>query len=168
MTPYRLLQYAIRPALAELAPHGVPATPAAERFLLAIALQESRIGHRRQVGANGEENGPAASFWQFERAGGCAAVLRHPLAAPRMRAICEDFNVEPVPSSLWEAMRYNDIVAAAAARLLVYTLPDKLPEAPNDAWEQYLDAWRPGRPRAATWGANWNLAAQVAMPARAA
>lgn len=166
MTPYRLLKYAIRPALAELEPHGIAPSEAAERFLLAIALQESALRHRRQVVANGLENGPAASFWQFERGGGCVGALRHPLAAPRMRAILEEFNVEPTPLALWEAMRYNDIVAAAAARLLVYTLPGKLPEDPADGWEQYLDAWRPGEPHPSTWAINWNLADQVVKAGR--
>lgn len=166
MTPYRLLQYAIRPALAELAPHGIPPSEEAERFLLAIALQESALRHRRQVVAGGAENGPASSFWQFEKGGGCIGVLRHPLAAPRMRAILEDFNVDPTPPALWEAMRYNDIVAAAAARLLVYTLPCALPTAPADGWEQYLEAWRPGKPHKHAWPANWNLAAQVVRAGR--
>lgn len=167
MTPHRLLQYAIIPALAELAPHGVAPGRSAERFLLAIALQESDLAHRRQVSPGGGETGPAASFWQFERGGGCAGVLRHPLAAPRMRAVCEDFNVEPTPLALWEAMRYNDIVAAAAARLLVFTLPGKLPETPAEGWAQYLDAWRPGKPHPSRWGACWDQASKTVRAAGA-
>lgn len=161
MTPHRLLNYAIRPALAELAARGLPAGKLAERFLLAIALQESKISHRRQVVAGGAEAGPAASFWQFEKGGGCIGVLRHPLTAARMAALCSDFNVDPTPASLWEAIRYNDILAAGAARLLVFTLPSALPEAASDGWEQYLDAWRPGKPHLATWGNNWSLATRV-------
>lgn len=161
MTPERLLTYAIRPALAELKAHGIAPSASAERFLLAIAMQESGLRHRRQVIANGTENGPAVSFWQFERAGGCTGALRHPLAAPRARAICEDFNIEATPNGLWEGMRFNDIVAAAMARLLVFTLPHKLPATAADGWAQYLDAWRPGKPHPSTWAGNWRAATEA-------
>lgn len=162
MTPYRLLHYAIAPALAELATFGIPDTFAARRFLLAIALQESALMHRRQVTNSGLENGPAASFWQFEQGGGCAGVLRHPTVERRMHKLCTDFNVDPTPSGLWEAIRYNDVVAAIAARLLLYTLPSKLAENPADGWAQYVQAWRPGKPHAEKWTVNWNLATRIA------
>lgn len=162
MNAHRLLHLGIVPALAELAARGIPDTFLARRFLLAIALQESGIAHRRQVGASGLENGPAVSFWQFEQGGGCAGVLRHQAAAPRMRGICADFNVEPTPAGLWEAIRYNDVVAAAAARLLIYTLPNALPETALAGWAQYTAAWRPGKPHPEKWSANWNLATTIA------
>lgn len=157
MTPQRLLQTAIIPALTELAVRGIPDTPAARRFLLAIALQESGLRHRRQV-VGGAEAGPAMSFWQFEKGGGCRGVIEHRAAAPHTAAICEAFNVQATPAALWEAMRYQDIVAAATARLLVYTLPSKLPTSDRAAWLQYLSAWRPGTPRPETWEANWIVA----------
>ncbi|KQQ86441.1 hypothetical protein ASF77_20950 [Massilia sp. Leaf139] len=153
-----MLNLAITPALAELTRCGIPDTPTARRFMLAIALQESSLAHRRQVGAGGAENGPAASFWQFEQGGGCKGVLTHYLVASTMRNLCADFNVEPTPAGLWEAMRYHDIVAAIAARLLIYTLPGKLPTTPADGWAQYIDAWRPGKPHPQTWASNWELA----------
>lgn len=157
MTPQRLLQTAILPALAELSLRGIRDTPAARRFVLAIALQESGLRHRRQV-VGGEEAGPAASFWQFEKGGGCVGVLQHPAAAPHMAYICQAFNVQPTPAALWEAIRYNDIVAAAAARLLVYTLPGSLPAATGSSWNQYVSAWRPGKPRPGEWADNWSAA----------
>ncbi|MES2320172.1 MAG: hypothetical protein V4631_22065 [Pseudomonadota bacterium] len=158
MTPLRLLRTAIGPALADLADFGIQDTPAARRFLLSIALQESRLEHRRQVGSDGHEDGPAASFWQFERAGGCRGVLTHRAAAPHMRRVCADFNIEPTEAALWEAMRYQDIVAATAARLLVLTLPGKLPLTASDGWAQYLAAWRPGKPHLSTWAGHWATA----------
>lgn len=161
MTPVRLLNTAIIPALSDLAERGIVDTVIARRFVLAIALQESGLAHRRQVSSGGLENGPAASFWQFEQGGGCAGVLRHPSAAARMRGVCADFNVEPTPAGLWEAIRYNDIVAAAAARLLVYTLPQGMPTTGTEAWTQYVSAWRPGKPHPERWAANWALAGQV-------
>lgn len=159
VSPLKLLNLAIIPALAELATVGIPDSREARRFLLAIALQESRLAHRRQVvGAGGVEDGPAASFWQFEAGGGCKGVLTHSATAERMRAVCVAFNVLATPQGLWEAMRYNDIVAAIAARLLVYTLAGKLPAYAQDGWDQYVSAWRPGKPHPETWAANWSLA----------
>lgn len=164
MTPQRLLQTAIIPALAELAARGIPDSPAARRFLLTIALQESGLRHRRQVVAGGAENGPAASFWQFEKGGGCTGALRHPAVKGHAAALCEAYNVEPTPGGVWEAMRYQDIVAAGLARLLVYTLPSKLPTNAAEGWAQYLAAWRPGKPHPETWAKYWGIATDVVMP----
>lgn len=157
MSPLRLLRAAIVPALNELSLCGIPDTPDARRFMLAIALQESGLAHRRQV-VGGAETGPAASFWQFEAGGGCKGVLTHYLVASCMRGLCVDFNVQPSPEGLWEAMRFNDVLAAIAVRLLVYTLPSKLPITADEGWAQYIAAWRPGKPHPQTWAAAWDLA----------
>lgn len=162
MTPQRLISTGIAPALAELEAQGIPDTVDARRFLLAIAFQESAMMARRQITASGTENGPAASFWQFEQGGGCKGVLTHRSTAERMRKVCVDFNVTPTPQGLWEAMRYNDVVAAAAARLLIYTLPKGLPKTAEEGWEQYIAAWRPGKPHAVKWQANWGAATLAA------
>jgi len=161
MTPIRLLQKAILPALDELATLGVRTELGAARFMLAIALQESGLAHRRQVTAGGDELGPAASFWQFEQGGGCKGVLSHPAAAKHMNAICDAYNISATTAGLWEAMRYQDIVAACAARLLVRTLPSALPIDGASSWSQYVAAWRPGKPHPETWSANWALASAV-------
>lgn len=161
MTPQRLYQSAIRVALDELAQIGVPSSPHAARFVLAIALQETGLRNRRQVVAGGAEAGPAASFWQFEQGGGCKGVLTHASAAPRMKAICDAYNVQATPAGLWEAMRYQDIVAAAAARLLVFTLPGALPATEAEGWAQYLAAWRPGKPHPEKWAECWRVATET-------
>jgi hypothetical protein len=158
MTPQRLLNTGIVPALAELEALGIPDSVDARRILLAIALQETSLQHRRQVVAGGAENGPAASFWQFEQGGGCQGVLTHPAVSDKMNKICFAFNVLPTKSNLWEAMRYNDIVAAAAARCLIYTLPKKLPTTEADGWAQYVAAWRPGKPHPESWAMHWRNA----------
>jgi hypothetical protein len=158
MTPQRLLKTGIIPALADLEQQGIPDSVDARRFLLAIAMQESGLAHRRQVSTGGGEGGPGASFWQFEQGGGCKGVLTHKSVAARMVRACDDNNVFSTPQGLWEAMRYNDIVAATAARLLIYTLPSGLPKTAEDGWRQYIAAWRPGKPHEDTWGINWGLA----------
>lgn len=161
MTPLRLLLTSIIPALADLASGGIPDSRQARVFLLAIAIQESGLRHRRQVTASGEEDGPAASWWQFEKGGGCKGVLTHPSVAKHMRWVCEQYTIEPTAEGLWEAIRYQDIAAACAARLLIYTLPSKLPETPSDGWAQYKAAWRPGKPRPETWAEAWSMAERV-------
>lgn len=161
MSPIRLLNLGIIPALAALEQHGIPDTSDARRFVLAIALQESSLAHRRQVAAGGAETGPAASFWQFEPTGGCKGVLSHPAVAQHMRSLCVDFNIDPTPQGLWEAMRYHDIIAAIAARLLIYTLPSKIAVTADEGWKQYTSAWRPGKPRLQTWAQCWDLATLV-------
>jgi hypothetical protein len=154
MTPNRLLGI-IAAAHAELTAFGIADTVQARVMSLAIALQESRISRRRQVGASGLEDGPAVSFWQFEKGGGVRGVLTHPVAAPIMRKVCDAYNVESTEQGLWDAMRYNDTVAAIAARLLFYVLPNPLPTSAATGWEQYLKAWRPGKPKPDTWPDNW-------------
>lgn len=158
MTPQRLYQTAIRPALDELAALGIPSSPQAARFLLAIALQESGLKHRRQVVTGGAENGPAVSYWQGEITGGLIDMLNRPATSKHMKAVCEAYNVAPTPAALWEAIRYQDIVAACAARLLIYTLPTTLPDDDLSGWTQYRKAWAPGKPKPDTWPANWALA----------
>ena len=158
MTPGRLLNTAIYPALSELSALGIPSSPEAARFMLAIALQEAGLKHRRQVVSGGAENGPAVSFWQGELTGGLIDMLARPATKQRMLAICEMYNVTPTPAGMWEAIRYQDIVAAAAARLLIYTLPSTLPVDDLAGWGQYKKAWAPGNPKPDTWPANWALA----------
>lgn len=161
MTPQRLLNSAVKPAMAELELQGIPDNVHAQRFLLAIALQESGLRHRRQVVSGGQENGPAASYWQFEQGGGCKGVLTHKAVAAKMLNICAAYDVNPTPQGLWEAMRFNDIVAACAARLLIYTLPSKLPTTAREGWEQYISAWRPGQPHPGSWNGHWDTAAAL-------
>ncbi|MGG7604623.1 hypothetical protein [Massilia sp. BKSP1R2A-1] len=161
MTPAFLLRTAIIPAMGELALCGIPDTPNARRFVLAIALQESGLRHRRQIVAGGAENGQASSFWQFEAGGGCRGVLEHYLTASCMRGLCKDFNVVVTPQGLWEAMRYQDVLAAIAARLLIYTLPQKLPTTAEEGWAQYVAAWRPGKPHPSTWANAWATATEA-------
>ena len=158
MTPQRLLKLAILPALAELSELGVKHAPTTARFLLAIALQESGLRYRRQLTAGGEEAGPAMGFWQCEVGGACKGVLRHAVTEVRMTKMCEAFNVRPEPLALWEAIRYNDVLAAVVARLLVLTLPQAVPETAEDGWKQYLEAWRPGKPRPDEWAGCWAVA----------
>jgi hypothetical protein len=78
-----------------------------------------------------------------------------------MAIACTTNGVGSTPAALWEAMKTNDLLGAIAARLLLYTLPQKLPTGSVDGWNQYVAAWRPGKPRPETWADNWQTAGRV-------
>lgn len=56
--------------------------------------------------------------------------------------------------------KHNDVLAAVFARLLLWTLPDALPDVHSyeDGWHQYVSAWRPGKPHPATWRGLYGVA----------
>lgn len=130
-------------------------TPNARAMLLAIALQESKCCHRRQIG------GPARGFYQFEKGGGVKGALIHSAtkthAQQAMQLLAyKDAAVE----TAFDAIEHNDTLATVFARLLLYTLPDKLPTdtQASEGWGQYVRAWRPGKPHPQTWDANFSAA----------
>ncbi len=138
---------AIAPALALLP--AKMTSPQAELMLLAIGLQESRLTHRRQIG------GPARGLWQFERGGGVAGVLRHAASREHALSVCDAIRVAPVPEQVYQRLEHDDVLAAAFARLLLYTDPARLPALGEvgASWDLYLRTWRPGKPHRHTWDA---------------
>lgn len=132
-------------------------------MLLAIGLQESGLTARVQI-VDGGGQGPARGLWQFERRGGCAGVLRHNASRYWMHSVCDARGVKPTPTALWAALATDDVLAAAAARLLLFTDPRRLPEPGEaaDAWALYLRVWRPGKPHPNRWPANYARALGVA------
>ena len=145
-----------------LLPAAMDSEPA-RVMLLAIGLQESGLNTRVQIVDGGGE-GPARGLWQFERGGGCAGVLRHTASRYWMHSVCAARGVKPTPAALWAALAGDDVLAAAAARLLLFTDPKRLPELGDDAgaWALYLRVWRPGKPHAGRWPANYSQALGVA------
>lgn len=136
-------------------------TPAARVQLLAIGLQESRFLHRRQLG-----DGPARGLWQFERGGGVRGVLTHPASREHAYRICGLRGVEPVTAAVHPALEFDDVLAAAFARLLMWTDAWRLP-AVGDAqggWEMYIRTWRPGKPHPQTWGGLYAQAVAEVAP----
>jgi len=140
-------------------------TPEARVMLIAIGLQESRFVHRRQlVGTPPRPNGPATGFWQFEQGGGCLGVLRHPASRPLMLEICQQRGVAPTSGTLWSALQQDDLLAAAAARLLLWTDAAPLPRIEDEdaAWNYYMRVWRPGKPHHQTWSRlHWMAQSEV-------
>lgn len=129
-------------------------SPQARVLLFAIGLQESRFEHRFQVvqGRPGVK-GPARGFWQFERMGGCKGVVNHDASRYWMAHVCQARDVAFNATAIWNAIETDDVLAAAAARLLLFTDPRRLPEVGDvgGSWNLYLRTWRPGKPHAQTW-----------------
>ena len=152
MTTLHYLFRHVIPAAYSLLPE-VMRSPKASAMLLAIALQESGTTHRRQV------NGPARGFWQFEKAG-VIGVRTHQAsfdhAAVAVNILRYPADIEA--AVLQEAITDNDVLACVFARLLLWTLPDDLPERndPLEGWRQYIDAWRPGKPHGERWARNYS------------
>lgn len=135
--------------------HVIPVPRSAHIMLLAIAGQESAWVHRIQGG-----NGPAHGFWQFERMGAVHGVLANPKVGPIAASLCKDAYVEPNATAVWGffATATGDYLAAAFARLLLWTDPAPLPTTQGDAWSCYVGLWRPGKPRPHDWPANYQAA----------
>jgi hypothetical protein len=136
----------IIPAALSLLPARMD-SPSARAMLLAIGLQESRFTHRVQV------KGPAHGFWQFELRGGVTGVLQHPQTEDIVRTVLHAQGYPAIPEECYAAIIDNDTVACVFARLLLWTLPGRLPVSTEHelAWDQYLAAWRPVKPHHHTW-----------------
>lgn len=162
-SPAAFLDTVIRPGLRLLETiGGPPPSNAAERLLLAIALQETGLKHRYQVLSSGAP-GAARGWWQFERGGGVIGVLSHPATKSLAATLCRACDVEPDAAAVWRAIEGHDLLAAGLARLLVFTDPHPLPTTEHAAWQLYADRlWRPGRPHADRWPQSW-AAAVVAV-----
>src|SRR5262245_4805536 len=133
---------------------GIPVTDEARVMLMAIAGQEGDWQYRQQIG------GPAHSFWQFEEGGGGAGVLSHPASAEHIREVCDLIYVSCDTGTVYTAMEWNDRLAAAMARLLLYTDAAALPEVGDvqGAWDYYQRNWRPGAPHPETWPDKYKIA----------
>lgn len=156
MTPYMFVSVAVNPAMAVL-----PAyldNPNARAMILAICLQESSLFHRQQIG------GPARGYAQFELPA-VSRVLAHPVSSPIIARACASMDMTLDASYIYSAIGYNDALAVILARSLLRTLPQSLPNRDDMAggWNQYIDAWRPGKPRIDDWAGNWESAWNVVI-----
>lgn len=152
----QILADIITPALLLLPPRMT--SDKAIAMLLAIQAQEDLEQHRRQW-----PEGPARGLWQFERDGGVAGVLRHTLTRDHAMAVCHALGNAGTVASVYHQLEHADILAACFARLLLWTIPQGLPgrDEPEEGWNQYLKAWRPGKPHKRTWAANFKRSWEV-------
>ncbi len=129
-------------------------------MLVAVALQESDLRHRKQIG------GPALSYlmWEPGNLSALPGVLRHPATQGMAAAFVADLDyADLTPEELRQATVYDCTLSAGLGRLLLYTLPDALPQRHDSAesWGQYMRAWRPGRPHPERWSQRWLTAWMV-------
>jgi hypothetical protein len=156
-----VLSQIIRPVLAGMAStEKIAQTPAAERLMLAIGWQESRFLYRDQVDTGPAVLGPATGFWQFESGGGVRGVMRHHASSRLARYHAAMAGLPFDQHTIWAgfAQAKHDYLAAAFARLLLWTDPKPLPEGEAQGWDYYLRTWRPGKPHARTWPEAWKRA----------
>jgi hypothetical protein len=168
MTPEDALREIIRPTLAELGKHDRTFdTDQTAVGLLAVALQESGLEHRRQLVKCPDGKltpvGPARGLWQFESAGVHQAGLKGP-------ACCREMVYSLDPCALpikgggrlrgeWKPLHLalelacNDRIACLLAAALPRSLGLNWPKIGDEAacWLVYLKAWRPGAPHRERW-----------------
>ena len=99
-------------------------------------------------------NRPGAKGLDFAREQGIAAAVvdhkafdgREAFDTALAAEICRARGVAVIAGDVHAALEHDDVLAAAFARLLLWTDPKSLP-ALNDAdgaWQLYLRTWRPG------------------------
>lgn len=135
----------------------------------AIGFQESGFLARRQVitvTRDGKKQnvpeGPAVSFWQFERGGinGVMNFYRNDVKS-WARAVCQARGVPFEIEAVWSAMQTDDVLGAAFCRLLMYTDAYPVPKTEKEGWSMYLRTWRPGRPHPEYWPQAWAFGLSV-------
>lgn len=152
---------------AELLPLAMD-TPEARVMLLAIMGQESGCTARCQI-VNGGGKGPARGLAQFERGGGVKGVLTHDASRYWAHQVCAARGVPPIDGQVWAKLETDDVLAAAFARLLLFTDPRRLPAlgSEHSAWDCYKRNWRPGKPHPDRWPANYRAALAIITEAHA-
>lgn len=155
MTPKFLLTNAIRPAFALLEAVGVHSDIKAELEVLAIAGQETEWAARLQGGG-----GPARGFWQFETGPMSATAEVFRVCSPKLKFVCDECCVPFDRAHVSEALAWNDVLAAAMARLLLFTDPAPLPEVGDvqGGLALYLRKWAPGLPHPEVWPGRYGTA----------
>ncbi|WP_312143258.1 hypothetical protein [Stutzerimonas kunmingensis] len=115
-------------------------TRPARVILHAINLQENPTRLEQQV------KGPARGDYQFEKGGGVVGVMTHGAVKAKTQDVCRERGVAFNADSIYQAVGRDPVLAAALARLLLWTDPKPLPAAGDEqgAWALYLRVWRPG------------------------
>lgn len=130
-------------------------------FQAAAGYQETKYLTRFQYGG-----GPARGYWQFEEGGAVKGVMEFKADGGKIaalaRQVCHARGVPFVRHTVWEALAKDDVLAAAFARLLMYTDPYALPTTQDAAWTAYAKRlWRPGKPHPDEWPESWAFALRV-------
>ncbi len=150
-----ILKQHVIPAALSLLPEQMD-SPEARAMLVAIALQESGLRYRQQVG------GPAKGLWQWELPQ-IGLVLRHDVVGPLARKVLATliYTEGNAPhEQIHDAMQHNDVLQCAFSRLLLWPDPSPLPQRGDvqGSLATHLRVWRPGKPHPEKWPANWAAA----------
>ena len=89
-------------------------------------------------------------------------MLHHAVCGPHLTAVCERYGLMPEADRIWNALVYNDSLAFAVARLLLWTDPAALPAVgdADAALAYYARNWRPqwwerGMPEPGRWAGSY-------------
>lgn len=124
---------------------------AARLQLHAINRQENPKRLEQQV------KGPARGDYQFEKGGGVKGVLTHSAVKEYAEQACKARGVKPTQEAVYQAIGKDPVLAAALARLLLWTDPKPMPQIGDvqEAWDLYNRVWRPGKPHPEHWPRNY-------------
>jgi len=142
----------------------LPVSAKAAVLVMACAGQESGWQHRRQIGIGQyhPQSVGARGYWQFESTWGGPVALNDVMqkTPTQLAAVCKFLEIPGDELSLYEAIAWNDTLACAAARLLLWQDFQPLPEVgdKDTAWGYYLRNWRPGMPHPKAWAGNYDRA----------
>ena len=140
---------------------NIPVSSEAYQMLLSIAGQESNWTYRYQISSIPSRKGPARGFWQFEKNGGVAGVMRHKYSKTKAMNLCDYLGVPWHKKTIWQSLETNDRLAVGFARLLLWTDPKSLPRTQSSGWNYYIRNWRPGKPHPSKWPTIWKDSAEV-------
>jgi hypothetical protein len=167
MTPETFLTRIVEPTLAYMAASptiAVPRSKNADVLLTTIAGQESHWEHRRQIGIGQyyPQKVGARGYWQFESTWAGPVALNDVMVSTKqqLETVCKLIDIPYDEYSLYEACAWNDTLACAMARLLLWIHPARLPAIGDKeaAWQYYLRQWRPGTPHRQTWDGYYDQA----------
>ena len=142
----------------------MPSSPKADVLVMTIAGQESAWEHRRQIGIGQyfPQKVGARGYWQFESTWGGPVALNDVIqkSSLQLAAICAYLEIPSDELTLYEAIAWNDTLACAMARLMLWQDPKPLPEVGDKvaSWDYYNRNWRPGAPHPQTWPALYDKA----------
>jgi hypothetical protein len=167
MSPETFFASIVDPTLAMMANTaviGVPRSPMADVLVTTIAGQESTWKSRRQIGISQyyPQQVGARGFWQFESTWGGPVAINDLFQKTdrQLSVVCSSLDVPYDEYAVYEACAWNDTLACAMARLLLWIHPKPLPAIGDKegAWQYYLNQWRPGAPHRHTWDARYDAA----------
>jgi len=121
-------------------------------MLVAIAMQESALITRKQVG------GSAISPYQFEKIG-IDNVFTHAETGRLVTGAAKELAI-PVDENFYDAVKWNDAIATVIARLILWLDPAPLPALGKevDARAYYERTWRPGIKSSIRWTTSYGTA----------